>query len=710
MRFGVLGPLAVWAEDGAAVPIPEAKVRALLTDLLAAEGRAVPVDRLIDDLWGERLPRNPVATLQTRVSQLRRALDAAEPGARDLVMWQPTGYRLAVGRDAVDAGRFRALVARTRDVEDPRARAALLAEALDLWRGPAYADFTDSAFTRSVATVLDEERVTALGDHAEARLDLGEHHTLAGELGELVARHPFCERLRAVQLRALYQSGRQSEALAAYAEHRTRLADELGIDPSPEVTALYQAILEQAPALRAASPTRPVTNLPAAAHPLIGRSADLLEIRDSMTTTRLLTLTGPGGVGKSALALRAIHDLGCGGVDEVWSVELSDLEGPDIDESTVAAHIARALALPDADGAALRHLTSALADRNMAIVLENCERAIEPVAVVVDALVRAAHRMRILATSQEPLAVAGERVWVVAPLPIPPANTPAEEVNSYASVELFADRARAAAPGFRLDSHNAAAVAEICRRLDGLPLALELAAATVRTLGVAESAARLDDRFTLLGATRRGGPARHRGLRAAIDWSWQLLTPREQLVLRRTAVHVDGATIAAVAAVTADGESDVLPALARLVERSLVQMTESAAGPRYSLLESVRAYAAERLGEAGELTDVQQRHMRYYTDLSLRARRHGTARRHRLSVLEPELGNLRAALDSAVSLRVDDAAAALVDALTEFGPGSATVPGHAPRECRIDLGGAQAGARLLPRYAAAPRNRGGAAG
>ncbi|MET0134403.1 MAG: BTAD domain-containing putative transcriptional regulator [Kibdelosporangium sp.] len=552
MRFGVLGPLAVRTEDGRPVPIPEAKVRALLAHLLSHEGRPVPADRLIDDLWGRQLPRNPAGTLQTRVSQLRRALEAAEPGGRELVVRHPPGYVLAIAPDAVDSGRFRAQVAQARATDDPRARAELLSDALALWRGPAYADFADQEFARSAAVRLDEERVTALGEHAQALMDLGEHHTLASDLGDLVSRHPLCERIHAAHLRALYREGRQSEALAAYTQLRARLADELGVDPGPELTTLYEAILRQDPLLRAAA--RPPSNLPAALTPLIGRADAVNQVRTLLQSGRLLTLTGPGGVGKTGLAVQAARQAVV--ADGAWLVDFAELD--------------RGCATPEV----VAELVSGVVQRvsgQMLLIFDNCEHVVEPVATVTEALLRATPGLRILATSQEPLAIAGERLW-----PVPPLDTSS-------AVRLFVERATAAAPDFRLGRDNAEAVATICRRLDGIPLALELAAVRVRTLGVHELAAGLADRFAVLSTGRRGGPARQRTLRATLDWSWELLSPAEQTALRRLAVHEDGFSLAA-----ADGFVD---ALARLVDRSLVAVTD---GPRYRLWESVRAYSLQR--------------------------------------------------------------------------------------------------------------------
>ncbi|MGH3839618.1 MAG: AfsR/SARP family transcriptional regulator, partial [Pseudonocardiaceae bacterium] len=274
MRFGLLGPLAVWTDEGAPVAIPGAKVRALLADLLVHAGEPVSADRLIDELWGDAPPGNPAGSLQARVSQLRRALEQAEPGGRALVVSRTAGYLLQVGADAVDAGRFETLLARARAANQPAASAALLAEALAIWRGPALSDFADDSFAQPAITRLEEQRLTAVEEHIEARLALGEHGALVGELDALVARHPLRERLRAAHMRALYLAGRQAEALDTYQQLRTRLADELGLDPGPELARLLQAILTHDPALAVRTPPAPRrTNLLAPLSSLVGRTA-----------------------------------------------------------------------------------------------------------------------------------------------------------------------------------------------------------------------------------------------------------------------------------------------------------------------------------------------------------------------------------------------------------------------------------------------------
>ncbi|HEX2316069.1 MAG TPA: BTAD domain-containing putative transcriptional regulator [Thermomonospora sp.] len=642
MRFGVLGPLAVWTDDGAPVRVPEAKVRALLAALLARRGRPVPADRLVAELWPARPPRNPAGTLQARVSQLRRTLEDAEPGARALLVSQSPGYALRVDAGALDADRFDALTARARTAADPRARVRLLTDALALWRGPAYADFADEDFLAPEIARLEEQRLLALEEQAEARLDLGEHGLLAGELADLVARHPLRERLRAAHLLALYRAGRQGEALAGYQELRERLAEELGVDPGPDLAALYQAMLRQDPAL--APRARPRTNLPAPISDLIGRDEAIRETHALLESARLVTLTGPGGVGKTRLALAAAARLTGEHPDGVWFVELAPLGRGSLVEVTEA--VAAILDVRDDTAQGPRpeslaeRLAAALSGRRLLLVLDNCEHVVEPAAELTELLLKAAPGVRVLATSQEPLGLSGERVQAVPPL------------DAAGAVRLFAARAAAASPGFVLDDDTAPAVRTICTRLDGIPLALELAATRVRALGVHELAARLDDRFRLLAAGRRDDPAGQRTLRAAIDWSWEPLSEPERAVLRRLAVHSDGCTLQSAEAVCSGAgvdARDVLDLLSRLVDRSLVVVTADADGPRYRLLESVAAYSLERLHESGEYESAARRHVRYYTDLAVRAEPllRGREQRHWLRRLDIECANLRAALERA---------------------------------------------------------------
>ncbi|MEV4255013.1 BTAD domain-containing putative transcriptional regulator, partial [Spirillospora sp. NPDC049652] len=391
MRFGVLGPVAVWDDAGAPVAIPEAKVRALLADLLVRPGAAVSADRLIEDLWGGRPPGNPANALQAKVSMLRRVL------GRDRVVRETAGYRLALDApDTVDAERFTVLATRARTMDDPRARAAVLSEALDLWRGPAFADVADQEFARTAADRLDDQRLAVLEERAEARLAAGEHLLLAGELGDLVARHPLRERLRAVHARALYLAGRQGDALATLSELRELLADELGVDPGPDVAALQAAILRQDPSLTpavhlATAPEQrpaPETNLPVPLTGLVGRDECLSDVVRLLDATRLVTLVGPGGVGKTRLAVESAR--AAARPDGTWLVELTAWHGGVAD---LAQHVAAVLGVRDelpgaaaAWGAAADpagRLAGALRDRRVLLVLDNCEHVVEEAAELV---------------------------------------------------------------------------------------------------------------------------------------------------------------------------------------------------------------------------------------------------------------------------------------------------------------------------------------
>ncbi|WP_067831753.1 BTAD domain-containing putative transcriptional regulator [Actinomadura kijaniata] len=671
MRYGVLGPLAVWDAEGRPVKIPEAKVRALLANLLVHGGRPVPADRLVEDLWEGSPPGGSVNTLQTKISQLRRVL------GRERVVREPAGYRLLLADGAVDALRFQELAERARAHREPAVKGDLFADALALWRGPAYADVAESPFARGEITRLEELRLSVLEDQAEVRLVLGEHTALAAELGELVARHPLRERLRMAHMRALYQAGRQGEALRSFQELRRQLAEELGASPGPAVSALHEAILRQEPHLAppaAAGRPRRRTNLPAPLTALIGRREAVGQVRARLgpgSTTRLVTLTGLGGVGKTRLAIAAARDIAERFADGVWLVELSGLSAASTPDD-IAERIITTLGLcdtaatePDLDDL-VNWLGQAVADKRLLLLLDNCEHVVEAVAALAGTVLSAVPGAHLLVTSQEALGIPGEVVHPVPPLALPEHADPAVVARSSA-VELFVERAAAAVPGFALDADNAPAVSAICRRLDGIPLALELVAPRLRTLSPEQLAACLDDRFTLPEVHARGLPARQRTLRRMLDWSWELLTADERTVLRRLAVHADGCTLASAEAVCAGPD---LPAgrvpdlLARLVDRSLVVREAE----RFRLLESVAAYGAERLAEAGEEAAVRAAFVRCYTALAEDAddRLRGPDQRHRLEHLDAETVNLRRALDLAVAERDAGHALRLVNALAWY--------------------------------------------
>ncbi|MCQ0005859.1 AfsR/SARP family transcriptional regulator [Actinomadura madurae] len=440
MRFGVLGPLAVWTDQGGLVPVPGLKVRALLADLLVHEGRPVPADRLVDDLWGDAPPGNPMGALSAKVSQLRRVLEDAEPGARTLVESRPAGYLLGADDERVDARRFQDLVGAARRAEEPKEKSALFAEALGLWRGPALADLRDEPFTRAAVTRLEELRLTALEEHAEVRLDLGEHGALAADLGDAVEEHPLRERLRAAHMRALYRAGRQNEALESYERYRTLLADELGLDPGAELADLQRAILRQDPGLDAPAPSRGRSNLPVPPTELIGRDGAVREIRARIGTDRLVTLTGPGGVGKTRLAIETAGGLVDAFADGVWMAELAGFERSTVpDLAEVVTAILDIRDAPGAPEAALDRLAAALGARRLLLVLDNCEHVVEQAAGLAELLLRRVPGVRVLATSREPLGLPGEVVWAVPPLDVPGDG---DDPAAASAVRLFAARRR----------------------------------------------------------------------------------------------------------------------------------------------------------------------------------------------------------------------------------------------------------------------------
>jgi predicted ATPase/DNA-binding SARP family transcriptional activator/tetratricopeptide (TPR) repeat protein len=699
MEFGILGPLEV--RDGAGlVRVPGAKERALLADLLVNAGRVVSADRLVEDLWGDDPPGNPANTLQGRVSALRRALGPAGAG---LVVTRPPGYLLEAGPEGLDAARFEGLVAEATALDPAEAARAtrLLEQALGLWRGPALAEFADQPWAQAEAARLEELRLAATEALVELRLAAGGHAALVGELEALVAAHPTRERPRGQLMVALYRSGRQADALRVYAETRAVLAEELGIDPSPELQRLHQAILVQDPALEAAAPDRDQLrhNLPERLTSLVGRDQELRELAKLVELHRLVTVVGPGGAGKTSVAVELARRLVGGHADGVWLVELAALRDPALVGEVVAAALGlgEEAAEPGASPPApAERLAGFVRDKALLLVLDNCEHLIGACAELVQGLLRAGPGVRVLATSREVLGVAGEAVWPVPPLAVPEADDevpadltlagpeadgPAPEVLAgYDAVRLFAERAASADPGFALDAATAPVVAELCRRLDGLPLAIELAAARVRALPVAEIAARLGDRFRLLAGGGRAlgaGGQRQQTLRATVDWSWELLEEPDRRLLRRLSVFAGGWTVAAAEAVCGgDGldPAEVLEGLFRLVDRSLV-VAAGGEPARFTMLESLRAYGAERLAEAGEAEAVAARHTAWFLGLAEEAAAHRTARPW-LRRVRADYDNLRLALDRVMAGGDLDTALRLAAALGWYWSTGHTIEGR----------------------------------
>ncbi|MFE5095104.1 BTAD domain-containing putative transcriptional regulator [Streptomyces sp. NPDC056638] len=676
MRYCILGTTQALRDDGTAVAIGGARLRALLSVLALRPGRTVPAAVLVDEVWDGDPPADAVGALQALVGRLRRALGHAAITSAE------SGYRLAAEPDAVDLYRFERLAgegARALEEGDAAKARAVLDDALALWRGPALADLPDRG---AVAARWAARRLDARRSRIAAALALGRAEEALPELVALCAEHPIDESLQALRLRALRDAGRTAQALAAYDEVRTVLADRLGTDPGVELRSLHAELLRQAPAqpvaaAAAAEPhrlsltrtsTAPQGNLRARLTSFVGREDDMEALREDLSHARLVTLLGPGGAGKTRLSQEVAESVGPAWPDGVWLAELAPVDDPEaVPEAVLTALGARETVLRGAGAEELRvaegnagdplvRLTEHCSRRRMLLLLDNCEHLVGAAAALVDHLLVHCPDVTVLATSREPLGVPGEFVRPVDPLPDPMA------------LRLLADRGAAARPGFRIDAdeETAAAAAEICRRLDGLPLAIELAAARLRMLTPRQIADRLDDRFRLLTSGARTVLPRQQTLRAVVDWSWDLLDASERAVLRRLSVFAGGCTLAAAEAVCADGPQDareVAGLLGSLVDKSLVIAAPADDGEmRYRLLETVGEYAAERLDGAGERNAVERRHLVYFrelartTDPELR----GAGQRSAIDLLQREYENIRTALRRAVAARDEQEALCLV--------------------------------------------------
>ncbi|MEV5574164.1 BTAD domain-containing putative transcriptional regulator [Spirillospora sp. NPDC052269] len=624
-RIGILGPLEARDESDRPVEVSGPRLRALLIRLALEPGRPVSAARLLDDLWECDPPGGNA--LQALVSRLRAVT------GKDLVEHSPAGYRLALDPSAVDAVAFERAVIAARALSSPSDRAAKLRQALDMWRGPALADVADAEFARARAARLEELRLSAFEDRAEAELALGESVSLLPELEAMATAHSLRERVRGLLMRALMAAGRPADALRVYEETREHLAEHLGVDPAPELGALHLSILRgdterprpSKPAGPAVAPAheKGQTNLSAALTSFVGRDEEVRQLGKMLGESRLVTLTGPGGAGKTRLASEAAAPLVDRLPDGVWFVPLAPMAA-DGNADAVAQAVLVALDVPDplrpAEGRAaplpLDRLADLLATRRALLVLDNCEHVLDAVAAFADRVLAAAPEVRVLATSREPVGITGETLYPVPSLALPPSGADPATALGHAATRLLADRAAAVRPGFAVDDANVADLVEICRALDGIPLAIELAAARLRALTPAQVAARLGDRFRLLTGGSRAALPRHRTLRAVVDWSWDLLDDAERTVLARLSVFAGGATPEAAERVCGTGLSaDVIDVVASLVDKSLV-MADGDAEPRYRLLETVRVYARERLDETGETTAVRAAHAAHFLELA----------------------------------------------------------------------------------------------
>ncbi|MFI7234192.1 AfsR/SARP family transcriptional regulator [Streptomyces cyaneofuscatus] len=715
MRYRILGTTRALRDDGTAVALGGARLRALLTVLALHPGRTVPAGVLVGEVWDGDPPADAAGALQALVGRLRRAL------GRSAVESVESGYRLAAEPDAVDLHRFERLAgegSRALEQGDPVKAVTVLDEALALWDGPPLDDLPDRA---APASRLESRRLGARRARLEALRVLGRADEALWELAALCAAHPLDEPLQSLRVRALRDAGRTAEALAAYEEVRTVLSDRLGTDPGPELRGLYGELLHQEPAApepgkrpvpgeppahqparqpapapapeetpapqqpsapqqpheppAARKPPRPAPgNLRARLTSFVGRDGDIAALREDLTHTRLVTLLGPGGAGKTRLSQETAEAVADAWPDGVWLAELAPVDDPDaVPEAVLSALGARETVLRGAGAEELRavdrtgddplvRLTEHCAPRRMLLLLDNCEHVVGAAAALTDHLLTHCPQLTVLATSREPLGVPGEFVRPVEPLPDPMA------------LRLLAERGAAARPGFRTDADEAtaAACAEICRRLDGLPLAIELAAARLRMLTPRQIADRLDDRFRLLTNGSRTVLPRQQTLRAVVDWSWELLDAAERAVLRRLAVFAGGCSLAAAEEVCAlpgqDGSVavdclDVAGLLGSLVDKSLVVAAPGDdAEMRYRLLETVGEYAAERLDEAAEREAVARRHLVHFRELAriTGPKVRGAGQRDAIAVFQREYENLRTAFRHAVAVRDEHEALCVV--------------------------------------------------
>ena len=632
MQFRILGPIEALA-DGNPAALGAPKQRALLAFLLVNRRRVVTADQLIDGLWGDAPPASAVQSLQVYVHGLRRAVGA------ERIETAGKGYRVVVDEDELDLDRFERLLERGRAaLEAGRADDAAddLREALAVWRGPALADLPEEARRAAESEHLDELRLTAFELRLDAELACGRHDAIVAELEKLTAEHPYREKFLQQRLLALYRSGRQAEALEVYRAARELLAEDLGLDPSPALQELERAILNQASSLAAPEPpSRSTRPLPVPPTPLVGRRLELAAVaalfRDE--GARLVTLTGPGGTGKTRLALALAHMLEPELRDGAIFVGLAPVSDPDL----LASTIAKSLDVQQGELPLAERVADHLRERRMLLVLDNFEQLLDAAPFVGD-LLAAAPRLWIVATSRAPLRLAGEREYPVPPFATPDADLPFEELVKTDALRLFAARARAVEPGFELDAASAPEIARVCGRLDGLPLAIELAAARAKLLAPAEILERLEREPNLLPAGPRDAPARQRTLAATISWSYDLLGPDERLAFARLGVFVGGCTLEAAEQVC----ETTLETLGTLVDNNLLRRRDS----RFWMLETVRHFAVERLEETGA-GEVRRRHAEWLTELA-EAMSEATVSGEDATVwldrIQPEHDNIRAAL------------------------------------------------------------------
>ena len=604
MHIRVLGTVELARPSGGLTLRHSPRMRLLLARLVVGVGCVVSVDQLAHVLWGDQPPADATSAVHNLVSRLRAIIRASGCDHAVRVVTHPPGYLLEVTGDELDCTRFIQLVdqARERLGETPQAAAALLDEALALWRGPAYAEFAGEEFAQAAAARLEELRLGATTDRIDAALALGRPDEAIGMLEPLLTAHPLWHQPRGQLMLALHRAGRSVEALDTYRQYRNSLADELGLDPPPELRELEAAILRHDHVVGQAHPARPPTNLPHQLTELIGRADDVKRVAEAIARARLVTLTGVGGVGKTRLALHVAAELASGYPDGVWLCELAA-----VGDDAVSAVLAGVLDVAPRQATTVTPaLVEYLRTKQLLIVLDNCEHVAAAAGELADALMRGCPRVRMLATSREPLGVNGQHVLPIAPLETPDA------------VALFVQRATAASPSFGLTDQNAVDVAELCHRLDGLPLALELVAPKVRSLSARDIVARLDHRLQFVQTAGRIREQRHRTLRTVVDWSYQLLDEQQRQVFDRLSVFAGSFTVAAAQRVAGGGldADEVAEVITGLVDRSMIGAQTDDPPTRYTMLDTLRHYGRERLDALGWAASTRLDHARYHVELA----------------------------------------------------------------------------------------------
>jgi predicted ATPase/DNA-binding SARP family transcriptional activator/Tfp pilus assembly protein PilF len=662
LELRLLGEMQVRL-DGAEVSVASGRQRLLLARLALAEGRFVPASQLIAEIWEDRPPDSATNALQVYVSGLRKLL--GPPAIRT------SGRAYALDdAAAVDVTLFREELSAGLRAGGAVAASDWLDRGLSRWAGLPCSDLDEVSFVSTARAGLTDLYLSGVEIRAALRIGQGAAAQVLPELRALAREHPFREGIHAQLVLALAASGRQVEALAVFDNVRDQLAEEFGVDPGQALRGAQTAVLRSElpaalPAVADQSASAARHNLPAALTSFVGRQPETAEVAGSLAMTRLVTMTGPGGCGKTRLALNVAEAVLDRYRDGTWLIELSASADPD----GLVRAVALALGVRDGlAGESRDQLIGQLRDRDLLLVLDNCEHLVGACAEFAARALAGCPGIRILATSRTPLGVPGEVEWPVPPLPVPDARRapPQGQLGEYPSVRLFVDRAGAVVPGFALTESNAGAIATVCRRLEGIPLAIELAAARTRLLSVTQIAARLDEQLTLLSDAARHGPARQRTLREAMDWSYDLLTGREQGLFAVLSVFAGSFGIEAAEEMAGDDGLDVF---SRLVIHSLVAVERDEGSVRYRLLEPLRQYAAEQLARRGETELARARHAAYYLRLAQAAEEHldgGAEQAEWFRLLEREQDNLRVALRELTSRDDMPGVARLVSALWRF--------------------------------------------